>query len=721
MGEDVEPKTEWVDATVGQGALGPRWVVVAEAFAPRLTTRHERIFELGVGPTMSGEEVFTNDIPNVVVPEFLGEDGLVAVGTQVSAGDLLVGRVIFGAAAGEAPAARDVSLRLPPWHEGEVVISEFIAPEKRERARARVVVRWERRLAVGDEFELEDGRVVTVCDIRPLNTDLLFHEASPSLRVKKHRSAKDVLAARSTGPCSLITQQPPGGRESLGGQHVSALQARALISAGGPWVVGEMLTMKADAVAARAGVFQALLRREAPGRYGPVVSVEATNTIRAAISAVGFDLDWSGGRVTARRMSADEVRARSNGVVRTPETIDPRTFRGQPNGLFCERIFGPISSNACACGQYTHMLHPGAVCEACGVMVVASSVRRERFGHIELPVPIPHPWYLADVAALLGVDAEEVLRMPSATLESELARTGEQAVLLDALPVLPPDLRPIVPLDGGRLATSDLNELYRRVVNTSIRLGRLMELQAPTMIVENERVLLFREIARLFSNEHLPRRERLEGPNHVALMSLVGVVGGRRERGFYAKNVDFSGVATLVVDPTLDEGTCRVSERMAKVLFKPFVFGQLQAEGHETTIQSAWRGVDEGRPAPLGAIVTVSRDRPVVLLANDRLVSRRIRLWDHDAIALDPKTAEALGAPCEVVLHVPLTDEARAECAAWQAPRSLDAEPARGGWFTAMMSGGDIPSALKRAAHETEIDTLDDDLTRLALGFAPHL
>jgi hypothetical protein len=791
----MEPVSDWYTATVEPGSLGPRWIVVAEDFAPRLLTTHRREFEVVARDTKLGKEQLTRDLPNVEVPESLGDDGLIAVGTAVRPGDILVGKIsprndglaspeekLLRALFGEqADPVWETSLRAPPGTEGVVVEAALESPEKGEVARARVVIEWDQPLAVGDQLALEDGRTVTVCDIRCLpGADVQLEHPAGQVKLAKVRMARDLIHARSIGPYSLVTQQPLGGREAFGGQPIDEIIARALCAGGGRWLLGEMLTIKSDSVLGRTRAYESLVRRENPEVYLPkspevdlpgggkmkdifsffespvdsdgVVEVEVAHVLRAELAALGFDVDWRGGQVEARWMGDDAIRERSHGEVKKPETINYRTFRPEPDGLFCGRIFGPVRDYECSCGKHKRMKDRGVVCEQCGVEVIASKVRRERFGHVELAAPILHPWCAEEVALLLSRTPEEVVEIargralideqtggpaleaalarldlesldaieagPRAELAGDLLERGIPAtgLLLRALPVLPPDLRPLVPLSGGRFATSDLNDLYRRVINRNNRTRRLIELDAPEVIIRNEIGQLYEAVVSLFANNRLGRPVR--GPNKRPLVSLLDGFESRREGGLLSKRVDYSGAAMVVVDPTLERGCFRLPGEMARELFRPMAYGRLEAEGHVSTIKSAKRAVEEGQDWALEAIEAESHDYPALLISGPRIVARRIRLWDWPAIGVDEATAEALEGP-EVAVHIPLTEEARAECARLDdRPEGHPAEVS--GWFSAMLKpDGDTPRLLVDAAVRGGVDPLEDEVLRAALGHPP--
>src|SRR5438045_3466332 len=216
--------------------------------------------------------------------------------------------------------------------------------------------------------------------------------------------------------------------------------------------------------------------------------------------------------------SPDKIRSWSFGEIKKPETINYRTFKPERDGLFCARIFGPIKDYECLCGKYKRMKYKGIVCEKCGVEVTVSKVRRERMGHIELAAPVAHIWFLKSLG------------------------NRTEWMIMEVIPVIPPELRPLVPLDGGRFATSDLNDLYRRVINRNNRLKRLMELRAPDIIVRNEKRMLQEAVDALFDNGR--RGRTITGANKRPLKSLSDMLKGKQGRfrqNLLGKRVDYSG------------------------------------------------------------------------------------------------------------------------------------------------------------------------------------
>ena len=371
--------------------------------------------------------------------------------------------------------------------------------------------------------------------------------------------------------------------------------------------------------------------------------------------------------------SPENIREWSYGEVKKPETINYRTFKPERDGLFCAKIFGPVKDYECNCGKYKRMKHRGIVCEKCGVEVIASKVRRERMGHIELAAPVAHIWFLktlpskigtlldmtmADLEKVLyfdsyivldpgstnlqkmqvisedqylqiidhfgedaltvGMGAESIrglleelnleeikvlLREESQTTKSQTKKkkltkrlkvveafleSGNRPewMILEVIPVIPPELRPLVPLDGGRFATSDLNDLYRRVINRNNRLKRLMELGAPDIIIRNEKRMLQEAVDALFDNGR--RGRAIAGTNGRPLKSLSDMIKGKQGRfrqNLLGKRVDYSGRSVIVVGPYLKLHQCGLPKKMALELFKPFIYSELEKRGHASTIK----------------------------------------------------------------------------------------------------------------------------------------
>src|SRR3989454_819824 len=454
------------------------------------------------------------------------------------------------------------------------------------------------------------------------------------------------------------------------------------------------------------------------------------------------------------------------GEVTKPETINYRSFKPERDGLFCERIFGPVKDWECHCGKYKRIRYRGVICDRCGVEVTLSKVRRERMGHIELAVPVAHIWFFKTLPSPMGNlldmtlrDLERViyytnyvvidtgeqevqerelldedrylelrakakgegdaafkadigapavrallerinvdkladeLREAVATETSQHRKkqmlkrlkivdafrnsgtSGEQRndprwMILDVIPVIPPELRPLVPLDGGRLATSDLNDLYRRVINRNNRLKRLMDLKAPEIIIRNEKRMLQEAVDALFDNG---RRGRvITGPNNRPLKSLSDTLKGKQGRfrqNLLGKRVDYSGRSVIVVGPYLKLHQCGLPKKMALELFKPFILRKLEERGIASSIKAAKKFVEKERPEVWDILEDVIKEHPVLLNRAPTLHRLGIQafepiLVEGKAIEIHPLVCTAFNADFDgdqMAVHVPLSMEAQLE------------------------------------------------------------
>src|SRR5437867_1346298 len=472
--------------------------------------------------------------------------------------------------------------------------------------------------------------------------------------------------------------------------------------------------------------------------------------------------------------SPEKIRSWSHGEVTKPETINYRTFKPERDGLFCAKIFGPVTDWECLCGKYKRMKHRGVICDKCGVEVTLSKVRRERLGHIELASPCSHVWffkglpsrigYLLDISmrdlerilyfeAFVVVDPGEVaiLREREVLLEDKYrelqkeypgqftAKMGAEAIkellrrvevdkladelrekmkadpslqkrikfakrlkvleafrksgnkpewmILDVIPVLPPELRPLVPLDGGRFATSDLNDLYRRVFNRNNRLKKLMELRAPDVIVRNEKRMLQEAVDALFDNG---RRGRvLRGTNNRPLKSLSDTLKGKQGRfrqNLLGKRVDYSGRSVIVVGPELKLNQCGLPKKMALELFKPFIYHKLEQRGHCTTIKQAKELVEQHDPVVWDILEEVIKDHPILLNRAPTLHRLGIQafeptLVEAKAIRIHPRVRTAFNADFDgdqMAVHIPLSPEAQIEASTLMLASNNILSPAHG-------------------------------------------
>src|SRR3954453_18461715 len=460
--------------------------------------------------------------------------------------------------------------------------------------------------------------------------------------------------------------------------------------------------------------------------------------------------------------SPDKILSWSHGEVTKPETINYRTFKPERDGLFCAKIFGPITDWECLCGKYKRMKHRGVICDKCGVEVTQAKVRRERLGHITLATPGSHVWFFKGLPSRIGHlldislrDLERVLYFEAYVVvdpgDTELkqnqllneeqfrkareehsdprsgmprfkAQMGAEAIkellkrvnverlaiemrekmkteqsaqkklkfakrlkvvdsfrkssnrpewmILDVIPVIPPELRPLVPLDGGRFATSDLNDLYRRVINRNNRLKKLMELRAPDIIVRNEKRMLQESVDALFDNGR--RGKAMTGANKRALKSLADMIkgkSGRFRQNLLGKRVDYSGRSVIAVAPPLKLHQCGLPKLMALELFKPFIFHKLEVMGLATTIKAAKRMVESQEPVVWDILEEVIREHPVLLNRAPTLHRLAIQafepvLIEGKAIHLHPLVCAAFNADFDgdqMAVHVPISLEAQAE------------------------------------------------------------
>lgn len=475
-------------------------------------------------------------------------------------------------------------------------------------------------------------------------------------------------------------------------------------------------------------------------------------------------------RVSIRIASSDEILHWSHGEVTKPETINYRSFRPEKDGLFCEKIFGPVRDWECACGKYKRIRYKGIVCDRCGVEVTQKSVRRERMGHIMLAVPVIHVWFLrslpSKIAGVLGMPTKDVERIvyyesyvvvqPGSTglqrkdllteeeylrildtlpssernLDDEdpkkfVALIGGEAIkellrrvdpdadayhlrealreetsqqkklemlkrlriieafrehdnnvpnrpewmVLDVIPVIPPELRPLVPLEGGRFATSDLNDLYRRVIIRNNRLKRLIDIKAPEVILRNEKRMLQEAVDSLFDNS---RRSTARSDSQRTLKSLSDMLKGKTGRfrqNLLGKRVDYSGRSVIVVGPQLKIHECGLPKDMAVELFKPFIIRKLIERGYVKTVKSAKKLVERKTTEVWDILEQVIVGHPVLLNRAPTLHRLGIqafqpKLVEGKAINLHPLVCTAFNADFDgdqMAVHVPLSHEAQLE------------------------------------------------------------
>ena len=471
--------------------------------------------------------------------------------------------------------------------------------------------------------------------------------------------------------------------------------------------------------------------------------------------------------------SPEEILEKSSGEVLKPETINYRTYKPERDGLFCERIFGPVKDYECHCGKYKRIRYKGIVCDRCGVEVTEKKVRRERMGHIKLVVPVAHIWYFRSlpnkIGYLLGLPSKKldaviyyeryVVIQPGAAAElpefeglksldllSEeeyfdiidrlpkenqllddndpnkfIAKMGAEAIydllqridldalaadlrhqadtdgsqqrktealkrlqvvesfrasrgrnkpewmILQAVPVIPPELRPLVPLDGGRFATSDLNDLYRRVIIRNNRLKRLIEIKAPEVILRNEKRMLQEAVDSLLDNSRKSSAVKTEANRPLKSLSdsLKGKQG-RFRQNLLGKRVDYSARSVIVVGPELKMHECGIPKNMAAELYKPFVIRKLIERGIVKTVKSAKKIVDRKEPVVWDILESVMKGHPVLLnraptLHRLGIQSFQPKMIEGKAIQLHPLACTAFNADFDgdqMAVHLPLGNEA---------------------------------------------------------------
>jgi len=475
--------------------------------------------------------------------------------------------------------------------------------------------------------------------------------------------------------------------------------------------------------------------------------------------------------ITISLASPENILERSSGEVLKPETINYRTYKPERDGLFCERIFGPVKDYECHCGKYKRIRYKGIVCDRCGVEVTEKKVRRERMGHIKLVVPVAHIWFFRTLpnkmGALLGLQTKKLdtiiyyekyvviqagikendgIKYMDFLSEDEyfdiidtlpsdnqylddsdpnkfIAKMGAEAVhdllmglkldelsyslrdkannetsqqrkadalkrlkvveafrdantrlenrpewmIVKVVPVIPPELRPLVPLDGGRFATSDLNDLYRRVIIRNNRLKRLIEIKAPDVILRNEKRMLQEAVDSLFDNSR--KSSAVKSDSNRALKSLSDSLKGKQGRfrqNLLGKRVDYSGRSVIVVGPELKLNECGLPKGMASELFKPFIIRKLLERGIVKTVKSAKKIVDRKDPVVWDILENVLKGHPVLLNRAPTLHRLGIqafqpKLIEGKAIQLHPLACSAFNADFDgdqMAVHVPLSNAA---------------------------------------------------------------
>ena len=443
--------------------------------------------------------------------------------------------------------------------------------------------------------------------------------------------------------------------------------------------------------------------------------------------------------------------------VKSPETINYRSFKPEPNGLFCQRIFGPVRDYECYCGKYKKVKYKDVVCDKCGVEVTVSRVRRERMGYIRLAIPVSHIWFLKSMPSRLslmldmttrqleqviyyqkylvvdpgatGMEEKELLdeesfrraveqhgpdafkaRMGAEALQQllkkmDLASTVEnlrdqlrstrskqikkkiarrmkiiqgflasgkrpEHMILTVLPVIPPDLRPLVPLEGGRFATSDLNDLYRRVINRNNRLKQLIQMKTPDVIIHNEMRMLQEAVDALLDNGRHGKPVKDRDRQLKSISDMLKGKHGRFRQNLLGKRVDYSGRSVIVIGPELKLNQCGLPKKMALVLFEPFIIRRLKELGFAHTVRGARKHIEQKKPEVWDILEEVTKGHPVFLNRAPTLHRLSIQafepiLIEGDAIRLHPLVCTAYNADFDgdqMAVHVPLSLEAIMEC-----------------------------------------------------------
>jgi DNA-directed RNA polymerase subunit beta' len=492
--------------------------------------------------------------------------------------------------------------------------------------------------------------------------------------------------------------------------------------------------------------------------------------------------------------SAETILSRSRGEVLNPETINYRTFKPEKDGLFCEKIFGPVKDWECHCGKYKRIRYKGIICDRCGVEVTRKAVRRERMGHISLCVPIVHIWYFKSlpnkIAYLLGLSSKNlekivyyesfvvinpgisrdlgykmgdmlseeeyhdilsqlpeehrelddddpdkfIVKMGAEAIESLLmsidlnkdAKKYRDAVktessmmrkkkylkrlqvlesfraanketenrpewmVLRVVPVIPPELRPLVPLEGGRFATSDLNDLYRRVIIRNNRLKRLLDIKAPDVILRNEKRMLQESVDSLFDNSRKTNAVRSNNRPLKSLSDMLKGKNGRFRQNLLGKRVDYSGRSVIVVGPELKMHECGLPKEMAVELYKPFIIRRLIERGYVKTVKSAKKVVDRRDEVVWDVLENVIDGHPVLLNRAPTLHRLGIQayqpvLLEDKAIRLHPLSCTAFNADFDgdqMAVHLPLSNDAILEASVLMLGSHNIMNPANGGPIT---------------------------------------
>jgi len=928
-----------------EGANFEDAIIISEKVArdDMFTSIHVEDFYCDVRDTKLGPEITTPDLPNVAEDKLknLDEEGIVRIGAEVKAGDILVGKIspkgeteltaeerllraIFGEKARDV---KDTSLTMPHGKRGRVIGVKIFSRDQGDKLEVGVIKRIQvevahlRKVQAGDKLAGRHGNKGVISQVRPTEdmpyladgtpVDIIlnplgvvsrmnlgqilethlgwaasrlgYRAITPGLdsaneeeiraelkkaglnedgkttlfngqtgeafdqrvtvgtiyMMKLNHLVEDKVHMRSIGPYSLITQQPLGGKAQFGGQRFGEMEVWALEGYGARHTLQEMLTIKSDDVVGRSAAYESIIR----GETIKEPNIPATfNVLLSELKALSMNVEPVYESETTHRddfkalkispASPDKIGKHpseggwSYGEVIKPETINYRTQRPEKDGLFSERIFGPVKDYECYCGKYRRIRYKGVTCDRCGVEVTRASVRRERLGHITLAAPVAHIWFfkaipsrlslLLDVsssklerviyyvdyvvtevdeenrkAALVEIERElkgkiktvkaAAIKKTGKKLSGEIesaasnikstllnlrpglvlseteyfdlsrrfgnvftASSGAEAVrkilermdlkseihkmekaamtskktaadskmfrrlklfrsmlkngirpewlILTALPVLPPDLRPMVALDGGRYATSDLNDLYRRVINRNNRLKRLIEIKAPEVIVKNEKRMLQESVDALIDNSTRFGTQQMSAQRRP-LRSLADMLKGKQGRfrqNLLGKRVDYSGRSVIVVGPHLDLDECGLPKKMALELFRPFVIHEIIKRGMAHTIRNANRLIEQAGDEIYAILEETIKGKRVLLNRAPTLHRLGIQafkplLTEGLAIHLPPLVCVAFNADFDgdqMAVHLPLSVEAQKEAEELMSANHNILKPATGDLVT---------------------------------------
>ncbi|MEY2393087.1 DNA-directed RNA polymerase subunit beta/beta' [Wolbachia endosymbiont of Tettigetta isshikii] len=637
--------------------------------------------------------------------------------------------------------------------------------------------------------------------------------------LKLHHLVDDKIHARSVGPYSLVTQQPLGGKSHFGGQRFGEMECWALQAYGAAYTLQEMLTVKSDDINGRIKIYESIIKGDSNFECGTPesfnvmikelrslclnVALKQNEVVIEDISHTNIAQSFD--KISISIASPESIKSMSYGEIKDVSTANYRTFKVEKGGLFCPKVFGPVSDDECLCGKYKKRRHRGRICEKCGVEVTSSKVRRERMGHIELAYPVAHIWFLKSLPSRIGalldmslrdienilysdnyividplvshfekgeiisekayneakdsygtdsfvamqgveairelltrLDLHEIrkdLRLELESVTSEIRRkkiikrlriienfikSGNRPewIILTTIPILPPDLRPLVSLESGRPAVSDLNHHYRTIINRNNRLRKLLSLNPPEIMIRNEKRMLQEAVDSLFDNS---RRN--------TLASKAGTVGykksisdmlkgkqGRFRQNLLGKRVDYSGRSVIVVGPTLKLNQCGLPKRMALELFKPFVYSKLKMYGMAPTIKFASKLIRAEKPEVWDMLEEVIKEHPVLLNRAPTLHRLGIQafepiLIEGKAIQLHPLVCTAFNADFDgdqMAVHVPISLEAQLEARVLMMSTNNVLSPSNG--RPIIVPSKDIILGIHYLTLQEQTDEEDDDL-----------